>query len=242
MFKKILMFVIAAYLPAVAVLFIGCAEEDAYTPRITGIVPELHQGSSNYSESKAPSGSPAYKTAGYKTESYKPESRKTSKSDFSSPYGWVPSANLEKNWKAIVIHHSATDTGNVASIDDYHRRNNGWDGIGYDFLIGNGSGSNNGEVETTFRWTGQKTGAHCKTDESNWANEGAVGICLVGNFDQSRPSNAQMSSLMKLVRFLSQRYDIPASRIYGHNTTPGHSTTTSCPGRYFPLSYVKNHL
>jgi N-acetylmuramoyl-L-alanine amidase len=236
MFKKILAFVIAAYLPAAAVLFVGCTGEDSYTPRITGVVPSLHHsGSGTDTVYRA-------QTTSYKSETYKPESHKTYKSDSSAPYGWVPSSGLEKTWKAIVIHHSATDSGNVASIDDYHRKNNGWDGIGYDFLIGNGSGSRNGEIETTFRWTGQKTGAHCKTDASNWANESAVGICLVGNFDQSRPSSAQMTSLMKLVRFLSDRYNIPASRIYGHNTTPGHITTTSCPGRYFPLSYVKTHL
>ena len=230
MFKKILAFVIAAYLPTTAVLFVGCAEEESYTPRITGIEPELHHSNANYTAYKSPSTS-------YKTENYK-----TYKSDSSAPYGWAPADRYEKSWKAIIIHHSATDTGNVASIDDYHRKNNGWDGIGYDFVIGNGAGSGNGQVETTFRWTGQKTGAHCKTDESNWANEDAVGICLVGNFDNSRPSSSQMASLMKLVRFLSERYDIPASRIYGHNTTPGHITNTSCPGRYFPMSYVKTHL
>jgi len=215
-----------------AVLLIGCAEENSYTPQITGVVPELHQSSSNYATYKAPSTS--YKTT---TENYK-----TYKSSPSDPYGWTPSSNLEKSWKAIVIHHSGTDTGNVASIDDYHRRINGWDGIGYDFLIGNGSGCGNGEIDPTFRWTGQKTGAHCKTDSSNWANEDAIGICLVGNFDQSRPTSSQMTSLMKLVRFLSERYNIPASRIYGHNTTPGHITTTSCPGRNFPMSYVKTHM
>jgi hypothetical protein len=230
MFKKILTFVIAAYLPTTAVLFVGCAEEESYTPRITGIEPELHHSNANYSAYKTPSTS-------YKTENYK-----TYKSDSSAPYGWAPADRYEKSWKAIIIHHSATDTGNVASIDDYHRKNNGWDGIGYDFVIGNGAGSGNGQVETTFRWTGQKTGAHCKTDESNWANEDAVGICLVGNFDNSRPSSSQMASLMKLVRFLSERYNIPASRIYGHNTTPGHITNTSCPGRNFPMSYVKTHL
>jgi hypothetical protein len=234
MFKKILTFVVLAYLPTTAVLFIGCAEEESYTPRITGVVPELHHGGGgNYTAYKEPSTSTSYKTENYRTYN---------KSNSSAPYGWVPAGGREKGWKAIVIHHSATDTGNVASIDEYHRKNNGWDGIGYDFLIGNGSGSGNGEVETTFRWEGQKTGAHCKTDESNWANEDAVGICLVGNFDNSRPSKAQMASLIKLVRFLSERYDIPASRIYGHNTTPGHITTTSCPGRYFPMSYVKTHL
>jgi hypothetical protein len=238
MFKKILTFVIAAYLPITAVLFIGCAEEDSYTPQITGVEPRLYHGSSGTAYSSA-TGKEHSSSSSY---SHKTESYKTYKSNSSGPYGWTPSNGSEKNWKAIVIHHSATDTGSVASIDDYHRRNNGWDGIGYDFVIGNGSGSSNGQVESTFRWTGQRTGAHCKTDESNWANESAIGICLVGNFDNSRPSSSQMASLMKLVRFLSERYDIPASRIYGHNTTPGHSTSTSCPGRFFPMSYVKTHL
>ena len=247
MFKKILTFVIAAYLPTAAILLIGCEGEDSYTPRITGVVPGLHDGSSNYGIDRSPSTSSSSSSSSYSlsssysSSSYKTQSSKPFKSS-SDPYGWSPPGNLEKTWKAIVIHHSATDTGNVASIDDYHRRNNGWDGIGYDFLIGNGSGCGNGEVDSTFRWTGQKTGAHCKTDASNWANEDAIGICLVGNFDHSRPSSAQMTSLMKLVRFLSERYNIPASRIYGHNSTPGHSTTTSCPGRNFPLSYVKTHL
>ncbi len=231
MFKKILTFVIAAYLPTAAVLLVGCEGEDSYTPRITGVVPELHE---SRQRDYTPSTTRSYSSS---SSPYKTPGRKTVKS-----YETYGASGSERNWKAIVIHHSATDTGNVASIDDYHRRTNGWDGIGYDFLIGNGSGAVNGEIDPTFRWTGQKTGAHCKTDESNWANESAIGICLVGNFDHSRPSSKQMASLMKLVRYLSERYNIPASRIYGHNTTPGHITTTSCPGRNFPLSYVKTHL
>ncbi len=229
MFKKIIAFIVAAYIPTIAVLFIGCEGEDSYTPKISGVVSTLHHDS--------------YRTYKPREDTFKIEDNKTSKAvSTSATYGWVPVSSSEKGWKAIVIHHSGTDSGNVASIDDYHRRNNGWDGIGYDFLIGNGSGCANGEVDATFRWTEQKTGAHCKTDASNWANEEAIGICLVGNFDGSRPSGSQMASLMKLVRFLSKRYDIPANRIYGHNTTPGHITTTSCPGRNFPLSYVKSNL
>lgn len=241
MFKKILMFVIAAYLPTAAVLFIGCEGEDSYTPKITGVVPELHEGF-RYNDYQSQSNSHYYSSLpSYPSPTFKSQSYKTYKSS-SDPYGWAPPSGVERDWKAIVIHHSATDTGNVASIDDYHRRYNGWDGIGYDFVIGNGSGCGNGEVDSTFRWTQQRTGAHCKTDASNWANESAIGICLIGNFDQSHPTSGQMASLMKLVRFLSERYNIPVSRVYGHNTTPGHITNTSCPGRYFPLNYVKNHL
>jgi hypothetical protein len=232
------MFVVAAYVPMVTVMFVGCSEEDSYTPQITGSVAELRRDYSSYRRSYS-----TYKPSTTKTYTspYKVENEKSNKFAASgSP--WAPPSNVEKSWKAIVIHHSATDTGNVASIDDYHRNNNGWDGIGYDFIIGNGSGCGNGEIDSTFRWTGQKIGAHCKTDASNWANENAIGICLIGNFNNRRPSSNQMASLMKLVRFLAKRYDIPKSRIYGHSSTPGHSTKTDCPGKNFSMSYVKANL
>jgi hypothetical protein len=222
--KKIITFIIAAYLPVIAILFIGCEEEDSYRPAISGVVPSLH-------------GDPKPMR-----ETYKIEDNKKYKTTTSGYSAWAPPSSYEKNWKAIIIHHSATDTGSVASIDDYHRKNNGWDGIGYNFVIGNGKGTGNGQVESTYRWKGQKTGAHCKTDSTNWANENAIGICLVGNFDYSRPSTGQVESLVKLVRFLSERYDIPQSRIYGHNTTPGRSTNTNCPGKNFPMWYVKSKL
>jgi hypothetical protein len=237
--KKILVFAVAAYVPMITVMFVGCAEEDSYTPQITGSVPTLRRDYSSYRRTYS-TYTPSTTTKTY-TSPYKVESSKSSKFAASgSP--WAPPANVEKSWKAIVIHHSATSQGSVASIDDYHRNNNGWDGIGYDFVIGNGNGFGNGAVEPTFRWTGQKTGAHCKTDASNWANENAIGICLIGNFNATRPSGSQMTSTLKLVRFLAKRYDIPTSRIYGHSTTPGHSTKTDCPGKNFSMSYVKSNL
>ena len=116
---------------------------------------------------------------------------------------WLPPATVEKSWNAIIIHHSATERGNAAIFDKEHREQNGWDGIGYDFVIGNGTNSGDGQVEVTFRWRQQITGAHCKTD-NNWANEDGIGICLVGNFNNYSPSNRQLQSLTELVGFLQK--------------------------------------
>lgn len=148
---------------------------------------------------------------------------------------WIPPAGPERRWTAIVIHHSATLTGNAAIFDKWHREGRQWDGIGYDFVIGNGSDSPDGAVEVTFRWTQQRTGAHTGGTPNNWANEEAIGICLVGDFGQSRPTTAQLRSLAALVRFLEARYDIPPQRIYGHGTTPG-AHVTDCPGSGFPMT------
>ncbi|MHC4498209.1 MAG: peptidoglycan recognition protein family protein, partial [Planctomycetota bacterium] len=155
------------------------------------------------------------------------------------PREWVPPSRLERGWKAIVVHHSGTETGNAAIFDKSHRKRY-WAGIGYDFVIGNGSNSGDGQVEVTFRWRQQKTGAHCKTP-NNWANEKGVGICLVGNFDDRAPTSRQMKSLVKLVRFLQKRYQIPKSRIYSHKNTPG-ARVTDCPGRHFSMARLKSML
>lgn len=157
------------------------------------------------------------------------------------PVEWLPLSRKEKQWNAIVLHHSATETGNAAIFDRMHREEKRWAGVGYDFVIGNGTDSGDGEVEVTFRWQQQVTGAHCGGTPDNWANEYAVGICLVGNFNNTVPTTKQMQSLVKLVRFLQKRYGIRTSRIYGHCTTPG-ARVTDCPGRNFPLPRLKRIL
>ena len=158
--------------------------------------------------------------------------------DRNIPRNWLPPSNVEKKWTAIVIHHSGTKKGNVAIFDKWHREGRHWEGVGYDFVIGNGTNSGDGQVEVTFRWLQQRVGAHCKTPD-NWANRNAAGICLVGNFNQTTPTARQMRSLVKLVRFLQNRYGIPKSRIYGHNTTPG-AGKTDCPGKRFPMARFKS--
>lgn len=160
--------------------------------------------------------------------------------DRNIPGDWYPPLRLEKKWEAIIIHHSATSTGNTAIFDKKHREENHWQGIAYDFVIGNGTDSGNGQIEVTFRWRGQLTGAHCKTP-NNWGNEKGIGICLVGNFDYTLPTKRQMQSLVKLVRFLQNRYRIPKSRVYGHGGTPG-ARVTDCPGRRFPMARLKSMI
>jgi N-acetylmuramoyl-L-alanine amidase len=157
------------------------------------------------------------------------------------PRDWLPPSRLEKRWTAIVVHHSATKNGNAAIFDKMHREENHWEGVGYDFVIGNGTNSGDGQVEVTFRWRRQIAGAHCGGTAGNWANRDGVGICLVGNFNNTSPTARQMQSLAKLARFLQKRYRIPKSRIYGHRTTPG-ARVTECPGKRFPLARLKSML
>ncbi|HUU11493.1 MAG TPA: peptidoglycan recognition family protein [Phycisphaerae bacterium] len=152
------------------------------------------------------------------------------------PSIWVP-AGSERPWQYIVLHHSATDHGSAAVFDRMHR-NHGWDELGYHFVIGNGTESGNGEVEIGSRWPKQKHGAHCKVAGHPEYNDVGIGVCLVGNFDATRPTQAQIDSCVEVVQFLKDRYRVPRGRMYGH----GQLKPTACPGRNFPYDEIYSRL
>lgn len=138
-------------------------------------------------------------------------------------------------WKYIVIHHSATKQGNAAIFDGYHRREKGMrDGLAYHFVIGNGTKSKDGQIEVGRRWEKQMAGAHCY---DNKMNQESVGICLVGNFDVSKPTARQMESLRKLMSDLQNHYRIPQANILLHKEVD--KRQTNCPGRNLPANKIR---
>ena len=150
-----------------------------------------------------------------------------------------------RDWQTIVLHHSATEGGNIDSIDSVHRQQkdsagNPWLGIGYHFVVGNGRATGNqsmgdGEVQPTFRWQQQLAGAHAGRREQN---EQGIGICLIGNFEQAAPTDKQLASLTALLKTLSGRYAISPARLLRHQDV--HATL--CPGRLFPWKQVVDGL
>jgi hypothetical protein len=148
---------------------------------------------------------------------------------------WIPKAT-RREWKYIVVHHSATTSGSVDSIHEEHRRRkdaagNPWLGIGYHFVIGNGNGMDDGFAEPTFRWKQQLHGAHCGNAQYNGAG---IGICLIGNFEDNPPTARQRRSLIRLIRYLSVRYEIGQAAIIGHKSV----RPTLCPGKQLKLHEV----
>lgn len=144
---------------------------------------------------------------------------------------------LSCKWRYIIIHHSATDEGDAYYFNILHRRK-GWNGIGYDFVIDNGTrGKRDGAIEVSPRWTNQENGAHCNAAEMNFRG---IGICLVGNFSKEPVSEKQMDSLVYLVNVLKKYYKIPMNHIMGHGQVPG--AKTECPGKYFPWGNFRQKL
>ncbi len=146
------------------------------------------------------------------------------------PVRILPYLPESKRWQYIVIHHSGTEIGNAKIFDKNHRRRGFWNGLGYHFVIDNGtSGTQAGQVETGERWYKQMNGAHCNAQNMN---EVGIGICLVGNFDRDNISEEQLKAAAWLVKSLQWRYGIPANRVIRHQDVKGKET--DCPGKRFP--------
>jgi len=148
---------------------------------------------------------------------------------------WKPKV-AARDWKHIVIHHTATSRGSVESIHEAHlkkkdKSGNPWLGIGYHFVIGNGNGMPDGEIEQTFRWRQQMHGAHAGVGDYN---QQGIGIVLVGNFEKQHPTAAQLVAVKSLVKMLKAEYRIDVDHVIGHSDVKA----TACPGKYFPLDEV----
>ena len=164
------------------------------------------------------------------------------KPETNSPSAPIPETSLPKTisdainneavragrWKYIVIHHSATDEGTMRGMDEYHRRTMEH-GLAYHFVIGNGNGMKDGDIGVGGRWKEQQDGGHLRSESQNKV---ALGICLVGNFEEHAPTKKQMENLNALVRALMKRCNIPASSVRTHQQI--NIVGTRCPGKKFP--------
>ncbi|MFO8027638.1 MAG: LysM peptidoglycan-binding domain-containing protein [Opitutales bacterium] len=135
------------------------------------------------------------------------------------------------NWKRIVVHHSGIKYGNAAKYDAAHRRRGMQNGLAYHFLIGNGIDSGDGEIEIGPRWRKQLLGGHVKSYRINLT---AIGICLIGNFENTHPSRRQLEAFTQLMDWLRGEVVPGAHKFAGHRELKGEHTI--CPGKNFPLA------
>ncbi len=145
---------------------------------------------------------------------------------------------LDRNrWKSIVIHHLGAPVGDPETIHRQHQAL-GQPGLGFHFLIGNGSGLGDGIVHVGYRWTEQRAGAHALGPDAAFHNEHSIAICLIGNGDRRPFTDSQISQLIALVNRLQRELGIPAEAVYLHREIAG----VSSPGRYFPAAMLEEQL
>ena len=141
----------------------------------------------------------------------------------------------KKRWNRIVVHHSATDSGNALIFHRAHIRRGMENGLAYHFVIGNGTKTGDGEIEIGDRWKKQLHGGHVR---SLRVNETSIGICLVGNFMVRKPTTKQLESLDHLTHFLQRDLLFGKPKVCGHKDIE----RNLCPGRHFPLAAYKKRF
>jgi N-acetyl-anhydromuramyl-L-alanine amidase AmpD len=142
-----------------------------------------------------------------------------------------------QRWRAIVIHHSGAPFGSAASLTAQAHRAD-LSGLGYHFLIGNGSGMGDGDIHVGYRWLDQLPGAHAVGTQAEEYNQHAIGICLIGDGNRRPFSDLQIQRLAELVAALARELDIPADRILLQSDI----AETASPGRYFPEASFREYL
>ena len=115
--------------------------------------------------------------------------------------------------KLAVVHHTAgtnsytraQSAAIVRGIEVYHVRGNGWNDIGYNFLVD--------RFGTVYEGRGGGVDRNVVGAHAQGFNFGTVGVALIGNFSAAVPTRAQQDALVKL---LAWRLDVahvdPSSR------------------------------
>ena len=121
-----------------------------------------------------------------------------------------------RNVTFLVVHHTASPkTTTISQIKQWHK-DRGFSDIGYHAVIYGDGSLHRGRSEDTV-------GAHALG-----ANTGSLGVSVCGNFENDPVGDMQYRRLVRVLAYWCSKYNIAASKIYGHRDVG--STPTACPG------------
>ena len=136
------------------------------------------------------------------------------------------SPTAPQRWKYIYVHQSHTADGSAATA-----------GRSDHFVIGNGDGSLDGEIQITRLWTRQNSILTPPTGVRQ-IDAACISICLIGDFDKTSPTATQQHRLIQLVSALQSRLRIPASQVW----LIDQSNTPAGVGQWFPTAAFRDQI
>jgi hypothetical protein len=117
-----------------------------------------------------------------------------------------------KETNRIIFHHSLSDFGDVDIIRQWHI-DRGFVDIGYHFVV-----PLSGSLQSGRKL--QLIGAHAGTPRPS-RNGDSIGVCLVGNFANTPPTDSQINECARLYHDLCRAYSIKLTIEYHHEQCPG---------------------
>jgi hypothetical protein len=127
-------------------------------------------------------------------------------------------------WKSVYIHHTRTAGGGAETLGGDH------------FVIGNGDGAGDGQIQMTARWNLQQ--AADPAPGYTQVEGTCVSIGLVGDFDRTAPTPTQLKRLELLVHTIQEHFRIPSSAVWVFDQ----AGSPAGVGRYFPAGAFQGQL
>jgi N-acetyl-anhydromuramyl-L-alanine amidase AmpD len=145
-------------------------------------------------------------------------------------------------WQWIVIHHSATrdqKTNDWETIRRWHtgehpQSNLRWKDIGYHF----GVEREDKKIKLRKGRDLRTIGAHAGSGNKMF-NQFGLGVCIIGNFDTTKPDDELIDTAAKLCHQLCYMFDIPYNNIIGHREVYKYfqmDQQKTCPGTNFDMA------
>ncbi|MEM4234447.1 MAG: N-acetylmuramoyl-L-alanine amidase [Candidatus Methanomethylicaceae archaeon] len=134
----------------------------------------------------------------------------------------------------IVFHCSDTEDGpgnNTKAIREYHISHNGWDDIGYHFVLERLQNSYVLFPGRSPKFIGAHAAGH---------NHESLGVCIVGKYENEVPDQA-FSAAVSALAMLCLMYGLDAESIKGHRELSG-SKGKTCPGAAWDLDRLRRHV
>lgn len=113
-------------------------------------------------------------------------------------------------WNRIEVYYSGTKAGNISQLAALAGMVNSEE-INCHFVICNGLGGNDGQIQPTVKWQKQWSAIPGKT----WYGTAqSIRICIVADGKNTHPSDSQVKRLEALVEGLYRKFDVGAESIY----------------------------
>ena len=118
-------------------------------------------------------------------------------------------------WDCIEIYYSGTQSGNIQQVSFLCGFANP-DDINCHFVICNGLGGTDGQIQPTERWQAQQpvNREWLNHEPQAHSSERTIFICIIADYESTRPTASQIKTTQALVRELCSRFGIAPEAVH----------------------------
>ncbi len=113
-------------------------------------------------------------------------------------------------WEHIEIFYSGTKAGNIEQLASINGLANS-DDINCHFVICNGLGGNDGQIQTSEKWQNQWS---VIPDNTWFGGNRTIRICLVADGRSIHPSDSQIKRTEALIETLTRNFNVSSEKIF----------------------------